>query len=185
MKNSLVKHRYAKSLLDLALDLNQVEEVHADMKHLLESASENRDLTLMLRSPIIKPDDKIAVLTKVFENKMSNLSMQFLTLLAKKKREELLLEIADKFLSLYKDHKGIKTAYLSTARPLNDDVRKRVITRLSAETGAEVELNELIDDSLIGGFVLRMDDKQIDASMRGALNKIAREFEENLYIKAY
>lgn len=185
MKHSLVKQRYAKSLLDLALDLNQVEEVHADMKHLLSAAAESRDLTMMLRSPIIKPDDKIAVLTKVFENKMSNLSMQFMALLAKKKREELLLEIADKFLALYKEHKGIKTAYLTTARELNPEVRERVVSQLKTQTGAEVELIEKVQDDLIGGFVLRVDDKQIDASMRGALKKIAREFDENLYIKAF
>lgn len=185
MKHSLVKTRYAKSLLDLALDLNQVEEVHADMKRLLSAAAESRDLTMMLRSPIIKPDDKIAVLTKLFDNKMCNLSMQFMALLAKKKREELMLDIADKFLSLYKEHKGIKTAYLSTARELKPEVRESVIERLKQETGAEVELIEKVEDDLIGGFVLRMDDKQIDASMRGALKKIAREFDENLYIKAF
>ncbi|MCE2494992.1 MAG: ATP synthase F1 subunit delta [Flavobacteriales bacterium] len=185
MKHSLVKQRYAKSLLDLALDLNQVEEVHADMQLLLAIAADSRDLTMMLRSPIIKPDYKIAVFTKLFDGKMSNLTMQFMALLAKKKREELLVEIADKFLSLYKEHRGIKTAYLSTAKELNPEVRDRVVQRLKSQTGAEVELIEKVEDDLIGGFVLRMDDKQIDASMRGALKKIAREFDENLYTKAF
>jgi len=185
MKHSLVKTRYAKSLLDLALDLNQVEEVQADMKQLLTVAAENRDLTMMLRSPIIKPDDKIAVLTKLFDSRMCNLSIQFMALLAKKKREELLLDIADKFLSLYKELKGIKTAYLTTSKALGPKIKASVLERLREQAGAEVELIEKVEDDLIGGFVLRMDDKQIDASMRGALKKIAREFDENLYIKAF
>jgi F-type H+-transporting ATPase subunit delta len=185
MKHSLVKQRYAKSLLDLALDLNQVEEVKNDMLTLIQTAEDTRELKVMLRSPIIKPDDKVAILSKVFEEKVCPLTHQFMVLLAKKKREELLLEIGETYLSLYKVHKGIKTAYLTTSRALNPEVRERVLTRLADQTGAEIELVENIDTDLIGGFILRVDDKQIDASMRGELKKIAREFEENLYIKAF
>ncbi len=185
MNYSLVKQRYAKTLLDLALDLDQVGEVHADMKLLLSTAADSRDLTVMLHSPVIKPDDKVAVLTKLFKNRMCNLSVQFLALLARKKREELLLDIADRFLALYKEHQGIKTAYLTTARQLEPEVRGRVMERLSSQVHAQVELVEKVEDNLIGGFVLRLDDQQIDASMRGALKKIAREFDENLYVKAY
>lgn len=185
MNHSLVKQRYAKSLLDLALDLNQVEEVKEDMLTLIKAAEETHELKVMLRSPVIKPDDKVTILSKVFEGKVCTLTHQFMVLLAKKKREELLLEIGATYLTLYKIHKGIKTAYLTTSKELSPETRERVLARLTSQTGAQIELIESVDPDIIGGFVLRVDDKQIDASMRGELKTIAREFDENPYLKAF
>ncbi len=180
-----VASRYAKSLLGLALEKGQLEEVNTDMVMVSEVISENHDLKVLLRSPIVKTDKKLAIINAIFGDKMSVISKAFLEIITKKRREELMLDIADKFLFFYKENKGIKTAKVTTATPLDEASRKEVLAKVKLLTDADVELQEQVDEELIGGIVLRVDDNQYNASLKRMIKDMEREFDKNPYIKEY
>lgn len=184
MQGTKVASRYAKSLLDLSLEKGQLEQVYADMKTIQETCSENRDLALMLRSPIIKPDKKEDILNSVF-SKANPITREFIKIIVRKKRENALPAIAESFVDQYRRHKKILTAVITTAFGLDDDLRKKVLEVVKKSANSEVELVEKVDKSIIGGFIIRVGDKQDDTSIRTKILKLGRVFNENPFIKEY
>ena len=128
MSEYRIASRYAKSLLDLSVEKGELEQVNNDMQLLVNLASENRDLVLMLKSPIITHDKKLAVLNKVFTGKVSELTMAFFKILTKKHREAYLVGIAKEFHHQYNAHKGIEEATVTTTFPLNDAFERQPLT---------------------------------------------------------
>ena len=185
MQNPRLASRYAKSLLDLAVEQNQVEVTLKDIQLLSAVCHQSRDFANMLRSPIIKADKKHAIINAIIGNELqAPLTKAFINLLVNKGREANLPEIADAFISQYKELNNIKTVKLTTAIPANDSVRQairsKVVALLSAD--ATIELKEEVNPELIGGFVLQMDDKLFDASIRRDLNDVKAQFLKNMYV---
>ncbi|WP_286755028.1 MULTISPECIES: ATP synthase F1 subunit delta [Roseivirga] len=185
MSEYRIASRYAKSLLDLSVEKGELEQVNNDMQLLVNLASENRDLVLMLKSPIITHDKKLAVLNKVFTGKVSELTMAFFKILTKKHREAYLVGIAKEFHHQYNAHKGIEEATVTTTFPLNDALRKEFENVVKKISNKEVELTEKVDESLIGGFILKIGDRQIDDSVSSKLKALRVEFTKNHYEKAF
>lgn len=183
---SRVASRYVKSLLDLAVTQGQLEKVHTDMKLFADTIDKSRDLELMLKSPVIKHDKKGAILTAIFKTKVTALTMAFMDILTRKNREPLLPEIAREFHNAYNVHKGIGKASVTTTVAMDAKTRSQfeTLVRKLADK-KEVELEEKIDKELIGGFILNVDDRQIDASIRNNLKKLKLKFSENPYIKEF
>jgi|SRR5690554_3082158 len=173
--DSQVAKRYAKSLLDFALERNELEAVAADMELISKTCDESKDLQIMLKSPIIKPEKKLAVIQKIFSGEIGSVSLNFLTVIAGKKRETILPEIARAFASVYREHLGIISADIISAVPLTDIERNKAIEVIK-ELGEKVELNEKIDKNIIGGFIIRVGDKQYDASVANRIAAIKRDF---------
>lgn len=184
MRNTRVTLRYAKSLLALAVEQNLLEDCKADMQELISVCKDSRELSLLLKSPVIKADKKLAILTEIFTG-FSTLSKSFISIITTKKREALLEEIALHFITVYKQHKGIQSAVVTTATPLDDDSRKAIQAFVEKHAIAQVDLTEKIDEKLIGGAVIRMDDKQLDASVLRQINDLKQTFNKNLYIKDF
>ncbi|MCC7246600.1 MAG: ATP synthase F1 subunit delta [Saprospiraceae bacterium] len=186
MSVTRIATRYAKSLLDLAIEQDQVAQVHADIKTLAE-AVKNRDLYLMLKSPIIKNDMKNAALAALFGSSMSKLTMLYLKLLVEKNREMYLPEIAAEFVEQYKTLQKITSVKVITATPLSDAVLNDLKLRLqkSGITHANLDVQTAIDEDLIGGFVLEFDNKRYDASVASKLVDLKNDFSKNLYVKEY
>jgi F-type H+-transporting ATPase subunit delta len=184
MQGTKVANRYAKSLLDLSLEKGQLEQVHTDMKLIAESCKQNRDLVLMLKSPVIKSDKKETILLAIFSsaNKITN---EFLKVIVRKRRELYLEAIANAFVAQYRNHKKILTAVITTAFGLDADLRKKVLEVVKASSNSEVELIEKVDKKIIGGFIIRVGDKQDDTSIRTKIMKLNRAFKENPYIKEF
>lgn len=183
MSNPRLASRYAKSLLDLAVEQNLVEETLADVRYLDELCKGSRDFSNMLRSPVIKGDKKKQIINAVVGEKLSKLSQAFVSLLVSKGREENLPEIAAAFVSLYKQMKNIKSVKLTTAVPLNDNVRHAIREKVEAAMpNSTIEMKEEINEELIGGFVLQMEDKLFDASIRRDLNDVKAQFTKNIYV---
>jgi F-type H+-transporting ATPase subunit delta len=183
---SRVASRYVKSLLDLAVSQNALEEVHADMQLFDKTVDSSRDLGLMLKSPVIKHDKKKAILEAIFKGKVTPLTMAFIDILTRKNREPLLAEIADEFHNAYNRFKGIGKASVTTTVAMDAKTRQEfeaIVKKLS--NSKQVELEEKIDKDLIGGFILNVEDKQIDASIRNNLKKLKLKFSENPYIKEF
>jgi F-type H+-transporting ATPase subunit delta len=183
MPSPRIAARYAKSLIDLSIEQNQLEAVYADMKWLQDVCKQNRDFVNMLRSPIIKPDAKQKIVAAVTEKNIGSLTAAFNKLVISKGRESILPEIAAAFIDAYKQHKGIHTLQLTTATPISDATRQALVNQVKKTAGFEqVELQEKVDPALIGGFVLQVGDKLVDASVAYDLKNIAKQFESNDFI---
>ncbi len=185
MQGFRVAIRYAKSLLGLSSELGKLEVVKADMEMIGETLQENRDLQLLLKSPLVKADKKFAVFTALFDGKVDELTMSFITILNKKGRENILGAVCVKFAELYKVEKDIVTAFVKSAQPLTDEARALLNARVKEAFGGEVELVEEVDESLIGGYVLRVGDQQYNQSVSHQLYKMKREFDSNPFIKEF
>ncbi len=171
-----VASRYAKSLLGLAIEQKQEEKIREDMLLIAETCQNSRELSNMLKNPIIKYDKKLNVLKKLFGNKVQEVSGRFIELITRKNRADLLPDIAALWLDFYNEHKNIAKAIITSATPLTGEARKKVIAELTAGTGQQVILEEKIDANIIGGYVLNIGDQQLDKSIAGQLRGIKRKF---------
>lgn len=183
MPNPRVASRYAKSLLDLAVEKGQLEPVYSDMLYLQRLTKESRDFLSLLRSPVIKAEAKIRAMEAVINGKVSELTLAFFRLMINKARESTLPEIIVAFISQYKKKKGIQVVKLTTAVPVSDAVKAAIIAQVKKITATEkLELDEVVDPSIIGGFVLQTGDQLVDASISYDLKQISRQFENNDFI---
>lgn len=183
MPNPRLASRYAKSLLDLSIERNQLEQVFADMEWLQAVCKSNKDFVNLLRSPIIKADTKKKIIDAVTAGKIGVLTTSFTTLLVTKGRESNLPEIITSFISQYKAKKNIHLVKLTSASPVSDNVRNSIIEQVKKTTGYQlIEMEEKVDPDLIGGFVLQIGDKLVDASIAYDLRAIAKQFDNNDFI---
>lgn len=171
MKSTKVASRYAKSLLEIALEQKNVDSVLGDMKFLLQTNNETRDFELLIASPIINAAKKIEIFEKIFDQ-FEAVSMNFVKLIIKNGREEFLPEIARSFEAQVKEYKGIVPITIITASTLDTATRAKIVAKVQETVKGELEIEEKIDTSLIGGFVVRMGDMQIDASIANQFNNL-------------
>ena len=178
-----VAYRYARSLMELAQEKGVLAGVFEDMRLVADTCYANRELMVLLKSPVMKSDMKDKVLDRVFAGKVGQLTSAFMGILVRKGRERLLPEVASAFAELYKQYKNIVVAQVTSAIPLNESTRARV--RALAEKqhpGKSIELVEKVDASLIGGITIRIGDEQYDGTVSRRLADLRREFSKNLYI---
>ena len=181
----VVGSRYAKSLMGLAFERGQLEEVYADMCLMHQVCTSNDDFVNMLESPLIKTDKKQSIIREIFGGKIHDLTMSFMMLMADKKREGYLDDIANSFVDLYKQHKGIISVVITSATVLTSDTKEKMLSIIQKSVTGKVELTEKIDPSLIGGFKIKVGDKQIDASVLRRLNDLKKDFAKNPFVKEY
>jgi F-type H+-transporting ATPase subunit delta len=172
MNESKITVRYAKALFALAKEGNALEPVKNDMELLYQCIHDLPDLQNVIESPVIKVSDKVKVFNETFKSTFSSFSLTFITLVLEQRRGEYLPGISRHFLTLLKSEQGIKTAELVTAVPLNDALRKSILMFISKHFHTKVELQENVDETLIGGFILRVGDQQLDASISTKLDRI-------------
>jgi F-type H+-transporting ATPase subunit delta len=182
MTESRVAARYAKSLLDLAQEMGTLPAVAEDMRLVAKTLAENRELRLMLTSPVLKSDKKLAIITRLFTGKMSEMSLKFFILLAQKGRDEELAGVADAFLAQYRTVQGVQQAHLRTATVLTAAQRAEFKKIAEEQTGKQIELLETVDPDLIGGFVLRLGDRQIDSSVASRLQRLRTSFSDQSFV---
>lgn len=183
MQNPRLASRYAKALVDLAIEKGQLENVYADMQWILAVCKSNRDFVNLLKSPIIKADTKKKIVEAITAGNVGEIVAGFNRLLITKSRESNLPQIAQAFITAYKEKKNIHTVQLTTAVPVSDNVRQAIVEQVKKSAGFEnIELEEKVDEDLIGGFVLKIGDKLVDASIIYDLKAIARQFENNDFI---
>jgi len=186
MADFKVASRYVKSLLGLAQEQGALDEVHKDMQLIDKACNDNRELVVLLHSPVIRHELKRSILMKLFEGKVHKLTLAIIDIVTRKNREALLPAIAKEFHNAFNDFKGIQKARITTTFPLDDALRnevKKIVLKLCDRKS--IELDEYIEKDLIGGFVLNVGDKQIDASIISKLKALKLSFSQNPYIKAY
>lgn len=170
--------RYAKAVLSLATDQKAAEAVNNDMKLIVKTIADNKDLSVMLQNPVVRSSDKKSVLNAVFKH-TNTITGNLVNTLITNKRIALLEDVASKYNQLYDTLKGTQIAKVTTAVPLTDDLKAKVLAKVKQLTGKEVEVINLIDESILGGFILRVGDIQYNASISNKLNKLKREFTLN------
>ncbi len=174
MKSTKSAIRYAKAILELSSETNAVDQVAADMERIVEAGNDTGDFQVFLNSPVIKTDKKISIL-KVLFSEFTDLTMSFIELITKNKREYLLTEIASAFVNLLKKQNGIVPISVTSAVKLEKQALNQILEKLKSHVDGEFEVTEEVDPALIGGFVVRMEDKQIDASIASQLNRMKIE----------
>ena len=186
MQDTKAGIRYAKSLFHLAQERNEMEKVSADMALIDKTIHENSELRSMLKSPIIKSDKKASIMRSIFSANIGTTTSAFLAFRSQKRREMYTDSIARQFVILHLENNGIEEALLTTAFKIDDAFRQRILDLVVKHSkNNKVELQERIDPSIIGGFVLRFGDNQIDTSVERDIELLRREFEKNLYVKEY
>jgi len=172
-------NRYAKALLDLALEKKQEEIIFTDMQFVEQTVAGSDELKTLLNSPVFKIADKKSVLDAIFAKNTSELTTKLISLLAENKRVSLLPLIAKQYGVLYNEVKKIVKAVVTTAFPIDETLKSQVMSRAKElAKGKSISLENKVNENIIGGFILRVGDVQIDASIANKLNTLKRELKE-------
>lgn len=170
MKGTKAASRYAKALLELAVEQDKIGQVSEDMRALSSANNETREFQLFLDSPVVSAEKKNSIFRELFQ--FDVLTSSFVELITKNGRENILPEIADAFQAQVKAHMGIVPVTLVSARPLDEATKNAIIDKVQATVKGKIEVDEQIDASLLGGFVVRMGDNRIDASVANQLKNL-------------
>ena len=174
MKSSRAALRYAKALLNFALENKQEETVTIEMQTVLSIINESPELEAALDNPILSGSKKSTIMAEVFKSNSKTTQSLFL-LLSTNKREGILGAVAAQYLALYDRHQGIVEATVITAVALTQEVEKKVLEKASLLTSLKVQLKNTIDPTIKGGFILRVGDLQYNASVLDRLERLKRE----------
>ncbi len=178
MKGTRAAIRYAKAILDLAKDQNTASAVNDDMKLITNTIANNTELKSLLDSPVVKVAQKTAILKEVFAN-TNAITTSLVDVLAGNKRITLLATVATEFTSLFDASQGFQKAHVTTAIPLTDEMNAKVLAKVKELTGKEALIENIVDESILGGFILRVGDLQYNASIANNFNKLKRTFSQN------
>lgn len=178
--------RYAKSLLDLAVEKNQLEEINRDIRYFFSVTKNVSEFILLLKNPIIHTDKKLKIAEQLFKNKFNPITFAFIELVIKKRREAFLPQIVIAFIDQYNKVKNITAVMLTTAVEADEAVKEQVKKLIKEKANiSEIELQTKVDENIIGGFILQYEDKMYDASIHRQLEILDDSFLENVYLKKY
>ena len=175
MDQGIINVRYAKAFFALAKEKGLMAELRKDASLVSSTCEASSDFRLLLESPVVKTSQKIDALKRIFTGHIHELSLNFLVLIATNKRESHIPGIFRDLEDLYRKEEGIKSAVLTCAQPVGESLVAGIRELLEKEFNARVELSQKIDEKIIGGFVLRVEDKQFDASLSPQLKKIKEQ----------
>jgi len=174
MSASTIAGRYAKSLMDTCIEKNNLDTIYNDIKGVKETL-DNNEISMLLKSPIISPEKKKNVFKAIYSGKIDGLTLNFLNLVVNKGREAALPQMCDAFIQQYREKNNIASAKVITATKLTEDKLDSIKASLNLQA-TSFEIEEEIDESLIGGFIIVMGDKRYDASVKHKLNKLRKSF---------
>jgi len=183
MNNPRLATRYAKSIVDLAVEQNQLENICNDMKLIQRICKSNPDFVSVLKSPIIKPTAKAKIIESITKEQVNKTTSLFITLLVNKGRESNLPEIANAFVDQYNKINNIQKVKITTAVEMSDVIKNSILAKVQAgNTGNKIALETAVNESLIGGFILETEDRSIDTSVLRDLKDVKKQFMNNDYI---
>jgi F-type H+-transporting ATPase subunit delta len=168
--------RYAKAVLEQANEGDLANVIFGDMQSVYDTIQGSKELRLVLKSPIIKSEDKKEALIKIFSGN-SEVTKALIEVLTTNKRIELLGGVAESYINLYNESRGVKVAKVTTAVQLTQELNDVVLSKVKELTGSDrVTIENTVDPNIIGGFILRVGDLQYDASIANQFENIKREF---------
>lgn len=171
MSEFRVASRYAKSLIDLAIEKNVLDAIFNDITAFKQTLAQNPALLNLFKSPIVTGDKKNAVVKNIFGSSFNALTIAFFEIIIRKRRDQYLPVMVDAFMAQYRQLKGISLASVTTAVPLNAGLMAEIRSFIEKQTGNTAEIQVAVDANLIGGMVIQIGDKLYDASITGKLKK--------------
>ncbi|MGY5851241.1 ATP synthase F1 subunit delta [Salegentibacter sp. F14] len=184
MKGTRAAQRYAKAIIGLAIEKNATDAVFADMQSISQTIANSRDLKSMLGSPVINSGIKKSALREIFKDAHS-ISMSSFDILVENGRINLLDIVARQYIAMYYSLNNTQQAIITSAVPLTKELEDKVQNKIKELTGNEASIKNVVDEDMIGGFVLRVGDLQYDASVASNLNKLRRELKNNTYVSKF
>jgi F-type H+-transporting ATPase subunit delta len=172
MNLSLVSVRYSKALFNLSVEKGITDDVYKDITLLNEQCSNVEGFRDFLQNPVIKAKDKKELLKSVFGKVIHPVTLSFLFLIIDNNRENILRSVFLDYASFYRKAKNIRSVTLYSAFEMDDAFRKKIKKLIEKEINGKIELSTVTNPELLGGFILKMDDKMMDASILGKLKKV-------------
>jgi F-type H+-transporting ATPase subunit delta len=185
MRVNLLSKRYAQAVFELSVEYKNTDKVAKDLELIKSVLEENRQLRKILENPVLDDTKKAGLLIKIFGKHIDKLTSGFLHLISRKGRASYLLSICYAFNEIYKDYKNIVSAELITAIKADKEIRETIISKLKQITEKDIELNETVDEDIIGGFVIKLGDYEYNASIANQLKRLEKEFSKNLFVKQF
>lgn len=183
MNESKISVRYAKSIYEFAVEKNQLEAVKNDIELLSQSIEQVEDFDILIESPLLKESDKKKAFKAIFEKNISQATLSFIELVITNKREIYLKDIFRNFMDIYRKKQGIKKAVLTSAIELDKRITEKLQSLLTDNLKSKIEMTQEIDQDIIGGFILRIEDQQIDSSVVKQLKLIKQSLQESNMLK--
>jgi len=180
MSDYRISYRYANSLLQLSEERKILKQVYDDSELICNTLAKSKELRAVLKNPVLKSKEKKDLIKKIFENKVSSESISFMNFVIDKNREDILFEIYKEFLNLRDIKEGIIRAGVKSAVELSDPLRQKIEQKLSSRTNKKVKADYTVDNSIIGGFVVKINDTVVDASVKHQLELLRKKFSEEV-----
>jgi F-type H+-transporting ATPase subunit delta len=182
MQNPRLAARYAKSLMDIAIENGKLDTMYNDMLGLDTICNDSKDFVSMMKSPIVTASTKQNVVKAIMEGKVDDVTFKFINLIINKGREFFLPEIISTFISQYKKHNNINEVLLTTSEPIDEEMKNTLIQSIQKQFTGTIDLKTKVNPSLIGGFILEANNNLFDASILRDLNDIKKQFLTNVYV---
>ena len=175
MSDSKISVRYAKAILQQAREDNKLGEVKHDVEFIGQCIRQIPELKLLFEIPVVRTSEKKKIIEKIMGDQIDPLTLSFVNLVFTQKREVYLESMIRHFLYLFNKEMGIRSGVLHTPAKLDPAIRDNIINFIARKLKIQIELQEQTDEKLLGGFILRIEDHQIDASVASQLAKIRKE----------
>jgi F-type H+-transporting ATPase subunit delta len=172
--NSKIAYRYARALLSLASEEQIAGQVNEDMQYIHKVFSSSKELKIILKSPVVREGKKQRIIQQLFEGKIHPLLLGYIRIIVRKQRANLLDGIAAAYLKVYMEAMGIEVVELTTAIPVNDELKEKALMAARKLTKMQVIFREKVNPDIMGGFILNLGDKQYDASVQKRLRRIKK-----------
>lgn len=176
MNFGTISMRYARALLLFATEQGCEDAIYKNMSQLVHTLDNVKELPVLLRAPILTPDDRVKIICEAVD--ANDVFEQFARIVVKEEREELLFFIAHCYMTLYRKAKGVLSVSFKTAKPVSDAFFKKVKRLIEQSSGAKVELNSVVDASIVDGFIYEANSVRVDASIKGLLNDVRKKLVE-------
>ncbi|MBN2777727.1 MAG: ATP synthase F1 subunit delta [Bacteroidales bacterium] len=181
MNQSKISVRYAKAVFMLAKEQNVLDQVYNDFKLIRETTHEAPEFNSIISSPVVTAADKLNLLKKVYEKSVHEITMRFMNLLVDKSREIYLIDIARNFETFYRKENNIKQVIVTTQTEISKETSERISDLIVSGFGSKVEIKNIIKDEMIGGIILRIENEQLDLSVKTQLNDIKKKLQSESY----
>jgi len=175
MNQSKISVRYSKAIIEMSREKDILETVKTDMDFIGQCLNQIPEFKLILDSPVIRTSEKITLFKKSIGENIHPLTLSFINLIFTNRREIYMESIIRYFMYLYNKETGIKPALLLSHVKLDPALQEKIIRTISQKLNVKMELQEQTEPQLLGGFIMRIDDYQIDASIASQLKKIKKE----------
>ncbi len=174
----LVVKRYATALFDVATSEDKVNQYEEEVRVILRALEDERDFMAILNNQKVTLEEKITLVENVLGDKVEASIVGLLVLLIKKNRQSFLVQILEAFLEMIKKQAGIIKATVTSAIQLTQSQIEAIKVKLEASTNSKIELEAIIDTSIIAGLIIRVGDKVVDASIQGKMQTLKKQLSE-------